>query len=104
MGAMIAPSSNSPGESLVVMAMKVGRCLGAGGLLFLVAIQAVAQDVEPTTFWKRIEEKSLYQRLWEQSRLYEDENNPVIQAFSIVGRYNGQYWSVNADQGNANGW
>ena len=84
--------------------MKVGRCLGATCLLCVVAFQAVAQDVEPTTFWKRIQEKGLYDRIWEQTRLYEDEENPVIQAFSIIGRYNGQYWSVNADQGNADGW
>ena len=38
---------------------------------------------------------------------HENEDNSVLQAFSIIGRYNGQYWSVNADQGNAdgfNGW
>jgi len=68
------------------------------------AFQAVAQDIEPTTFWKRVEEKSLYDRLWAAARLYENENNPVIQAFSIIGRYNGQYWNVNANQGSADGW
>jgi phosphate-selective porin OprO and OprP len=99
-----APSSNSPAESLAAIVMKVGRRLAAGWWLLVVALPAVAQDIEPTTFWKRIQEKGLYQRLWEASRLYEDEENPVIQAFSIVGRYNGQYWSVNADQGNADGW
>jgi phosphate-selective porin OprO and OprP len=101
---MTESSFNHPGGSLAVMAIKVGRRLGAGVLLSLVAFQAVAQDIEPTTFWKRIEEKGLYERLWEASRLYEDEENPVIQAFSIIGRYHGQYASVNADQGSADGW
>jgi hypothetical protein len=95
---------NSLGELLVVRAMKVILRLVAGWLLSIVALQAVAQDMETTTFWKRLEEKGLYERLWEASRLYEDEENPVIQAFSIIGRYNGQYWSVNADQGSAGGW
>jgi phosphate-selective porin OprO and OprP len=72
--------------------------------LLVVAFHTVAQDVEPTTFWKRIQEKGLYERLWEKSRLYEDEENPVLQALSLVGRYQGQYWSVKADQGNADGW
>ena len=54
--------------------------------------------------WKRIQEKGLYERLWEATRLYENEDNPVIQAFSIIGRYHGQYWSVDADQGSADGW
>jgi len=89
---------------LATSAMKVGCHLGAGWLLFVVAFHAAAQDVEPTTFWKRIQDKGLYERLWEATRLYENEDNPVIQAFSIIGRYNGQYWSVNADQGNADGW
>ena len=86
------------------MLMKLTRGLVAGWLLSLVVFQAVAQDVEPTTFWKRIQEKGLYERLWEASRLYENEDHSVIQAFSLIGRYNGQYWSVNADQGNADGW
>lgn len=84
--------------------MTVRRGLGAAGLLSLVVFQAAAQDLEPTTFWKRIEEKGIYERLWEASRLYEDEAHPVLQALSIVGRYHGQYWSVAADQGNADGW
>jgi len=63
-----------------------------------------AQDVEPTTFWKRIREKGLYERIWEATRIYENEDNRVIQAFSIIGRYHGQYWSVKADQGHADDW
>jgi phosphate-selective porin OprO/OprP len=85
-------------------AVQAMRSLIAGLLLFSYALPALAQDVEPTTFWKRIEEKGLYERLWERTRLYENEDNPVIQAFSIIGRYHGQYWSVKADQGNADGW
>src|SRR5436190_16576692 len=77
----------------------VGVLVAAGG-----AFQAVAQDIEPTTFWKAIEEKSVYERLWEVLRLYENQTNSVIQTFSIIGRYNGQYWNVNADQGSADGW
>lgn len=76
----------------------------AGGMLLVVAFQAVAQDVEPTTFWKRIQDKGLYERLWEATRLYENEDNPAIEAFSIIGRYHGQYWSVNANEGRADGW
>ena len=84
--------------------MKGGRRLGAGLWLLLIAFHAAAQDVEPTTFWKRIQEKGLYERVWEATRLYENEDNSVVQAFSIIGRYNGQYWSVNAGQSNASGW
>ena len=63
-----------------------------------------AQDVEPTTFWKRLEEKTIYERVWEQLRLYENESNAVLQSVSVIGRYNGQFYSVNADQGSAHAW
>lgn len=101
---MTAPSLNRPGEALAAIALPGGRLLGVGGLLLIAALPAVAQDLEPTTFWKRIEEKSLYERIWEATRLYENEANPVLEAISIIGRYNGQYWSVNADEENADGW
>ena len=101
---MTESSINRSGELLAAMTMKRARGLFAGWLLSVVAVPAIAQDLEPTTFWKRIEEKGLYERIWESTRLYENEDNSVIQACSIIGRYNGQYWSVNADQGHADGW
>jgi len=73
-------------------------------LLLAAVFPTSAQDVEPTTFWKSIEEKTLYERVWEQFRLYENESNDVLQAVSLIGRYHGQFSSVNADQGHADGW
>ena len=70
--------------------LKGGLLLGTSWFLFIVAFQALAQDNEPTVFWKRLEEKGIYERLWEASRLYENEDNAVIQALSLVGRYQGQ--------------
>lgn len=86
------------------MRPRIGRHISAGLLLSVIVLPAVAQDLEPTTFWKRIEDKGIYERIWEATRLYENEDNPVLEALSIIGRYQGQYWSVNADQGNAAGW
>jgi phosphate-selective porin OprO/OprP len=101
---MTQSSSKGQGKSLAAMAIKTGRCRGAGLLPLVVAVHAVAQDLEPTTLWKRIQEKGVYERIWESTRLYENEDNSVIQEFSIIGRYHGQYWSVSAGQGSANGW
>ena len=84
--------------------LKGGLLLGTSWFLFIVAFQALAQDNEPTVFWQRLEEKGIYERLWEATRLYENEDNSVIQALSIVGRYQGQYWNVKAEPGNADGW
>ena len=45
-----------------------------------------------------------FKSIWNTATLYHNPDNPVIQSFSLVGRYQGQFWSVDADQGNADGW
>ena len=45
-----------------------------------------------------------FDKVWDAAVLYENEENPTIQSFSLVGRYHGQAWNVNADQGNAQDW
>jgi phosphate-selective porin OprO/OprP len=45
-----------------------------------------------------------FKLIWDTSKLYHNPDNPVIQSFSLIGRYQGQYWSVDADQGEADGW
>lgn len=50
------------------------------------------------------QEKGIFNRIWETPRLYENEENPAIQSFSIIGRYQGQYWSVNAGDESASDW
>ncbi len=61
-------------------------------------------DREPTTFWKRIEDKGLYERAWEALTFYENEENDTIQSFALIGRYHGQFWRVDSDQGSDDGW
>lgn len=45
-----------------------------------------------------------FDKVWGAAVLYENEENPTIQTFSLVGRYHGQAWNVNADQGDAQDW
>ena len=47
---------------------------------------------------------SIYDRIWAAPVLYENPDHSGIQSFSLIGRYHGQYWSVNADQGDAADW
>ena len=47
---------------------------------------------------------NIYNRIWAAPVLYENPDHPGIQSFSLIGRYHGQYWSVNADQGDAADW
>jgi phosphate-selective porin OprO/OprP len=45
-----------------------------------------------------------FQSIWDAATLYQNPDNPAIQSFTLVGRYHGQYWSVDSDQGEADGW
>ena len=47
---------------------------------------------------------SIYDKIWDALVLYENQEHSTIQSFSLIGRYHGQYWSVNADQGDAADW
>ena len=50
------------------------------------------------------ESPDIYDRIWALPVLYDNPDNPVIQSFSLIGRYHGQYWSVDASQGTAADW
>ncbi len=47
---------------------------------------------------------SIYDRIWAAPVLYESADNSTLQSFSLIGRYHGQGWAVNARQGNAQDW
>jgi phosphate-selective porin OprO/OprP len=47
---------------------------------------------------------SIYDRIWATPVLYENADNSTLQSFSLIGRYHGQGWAVNARQGNAQDW
>ncbi|GAA5126837.1 hypothetical protein JIN84_09455 [Luteolibacter yonseiensis] len=42
--------------------------------------------------------------LWSHATLYKDDRNPILQEFKLRGRYQGQYWDVDADQGSQSNW
>ena len=46
----------------------------------------------------------IYDRVWAAPVLYENADNLKIQKFALIGRYHGQYWSVNTDEGSDSGW
>jgi len=47
---------------------------------------------------------STYDKIWDALVFYKNPDHNTIQSFSLIGRYHGQYWSVNADQGDAADW
>ena len=71
----------------------------AVALLAVSPMAASAQDsttelIEPTTFDK----------IWGYAALYKDDLNPILQEFKLRGRYQGQYWDADADQGSQSDW
>ena len=55
---------------------------------------SVTEFIEPTAL----------DQLWGYATLYKDDLNPILQEFKLRGRYQGQYWDVDADQGSQSDW
>jgi len=45
-----------------------------------------------------------FDAFWAGARLYENPESNAIQSLSLVGRYHGQYWTVDSALGDADGW
>jgi len=74
--------------------------------VLIIVIGAVPGSAWPDTAATPVPD-SMVERLhavWNAPKLYHDPDNPVVQSFALVGRYHGQYWSVDADQGKADDW
>lgn len=87
-------STQSPAASLKYRL----PCIAASLLVALPA-QASAQDgttefIEPNAFDK----------IWGYATIYKDDLNPILQEFKLRGRYQGQYWDVDADEGSQSDW
>lgn len=94
------PAPNRPNRksSTLVLHYRLPRT-AALALLAALPMHAGAQDgstefVEPNTFDK----------IWGYATLYKDDLNPILQEFKLRGRYHGQYWDVDADQGSQSDW
>lgn len=49
-------------------------------------------------------EPNIFEKIWSYTTLYKDDLNPLLQEFKLRGRYQGQYWDVDADQGGQSHW
>jgi hypothetical protein len=49
-------------------------------------------------------EPNAFDKIWGYAGLYKDDLNPILQEFKLRGRYQGQYWDVDADQGSQSHW
>ncbi|MES2924908.1 MAG: porin [Verrucomicrobiota bacterium] len=68
-------------------------------LLATLPMQAFSQD-KPTAAFA----PEAFDKLWSLATLYKDDTNPILEEFKLRGRYQGQYWDVDADQGSQSDW
>ena len=49
-------------------------------------------------------ETSAFDEIWSFANLYKDDRNPILEEFKLRGRYQGQYWDTDANQGSQSNW
>ncbi len=70
-------------------------------LAWLAALPTLASAQDETT---EFVEPNAFEKLWSYATLYKDDMNPILQEFKLRGRYQGQYWNTDADQGIQSNW
>jgi len=50
------------------------------------------------------EETAMFDKLWSNFVIYKNDENPLLEEFKLIGKYQGQYYWVDSDQGDADGW
>lgn len=58
-----------------------------------------------TTAWGAEDPLShTFEEWWSYATLYKNTANPILEEFKLRGRYQGQYWDTDADQGSQSNW
>jgi len=66
---------------------------------------AAAQVADRPIESKKTSLASVFDTLWALPVLYSDKSKPVVQRLALIGRYHGQYYTVDADElGNDSDW
>lgn len=85
-------------KSVLVLNYRLPR---ATALALLAVLPMIARAQDNTT---EFVEPSSFDKLWSFATLYKDDLNPILQEFKLRGRYQGQYWDVDADEGSLSHW
>ncbi len=90
--------SRKPRKSVLVLNYRLPR---AAALVLLAGLPVIARAQDKST---ELVEPSTFDKLWSYATLYKDDTNPYLSEFKLRGRYQGQYWDVDADQGSQSHW
>ena len=82
------------------------RLLFAGAAAIVAAPFALHAGAEASAFTDEAHAPppADFKRIWDMFTLYENAENPILQEFAITGRYQGQYYSVDSNQGSDDDW
>lgn len=72
-------------------------------ILFLAALPGAALAFDPLGS-PTAEESAAFDEWWKHFTLYKDDSNPILQELKLRGRYQGQYYFLDSDQGDTEGW
>ncbi len=90
--------SRKPRKSVLVLNYRLPR---TAALALLAGLPVIARAEDKST---ELVEPSTFDKLWSYASLYKDDTNPYLSEFKLRGRYQGQYWDVEADQGSQSHW
>ena len=98
-----AHSRKGGSQSTLVLSYRVPR-IALMSLLLVGAPAAHAQEEAAELEATEFVEPNIFEKIWGYTTLYKDDLNPILQEFKLRGRYQGQYWDVDADQGSQSHW
>lgn len=73
------------------------------GTTALLALPAGAFEFDPFDTPSE-EETAGFKKLWDHFVLYQDDKNPILEEFKLIGKYQGQYHWLESDQGDDAEW
>jgi phosphate-selective porin OprO/OprP len=94
----IRKRSRNHRKSVLVLNHRLPR---AAALALLAGLPVITRAQDKST---ELVEPSTFDKLWSSATLYKDDTNPILEEFKLRGRYQGQYWDVDADQGSQSNW
>ena len=90
-------AAGAVGSGKTAGAPKLGIEVVPGGLL--AASVAAAADVTQSDTVARGVNRSVYDKIWQFAKWYENDSNPIVQQVLFSGRYQHEYNALKADQG-----
>jgi phosphate-selective porin OprO and OprP len=90
--------NTQPKSSITPFSIRLTR---TAALAMLAALPMMAQSQDKPTAAFAPDE---FDKAWSLATIHKDDTNPILEEFKLRGRYHGQYWDVDADQGSQSNW